>query len=50
MGFLSKIKDIGIKFTCYVGGRAFDKTKQKRTGAVKDLIKNRKRKNGSKMP
>ena len=42
MDLLQKVKDIGIKFTYYVGGRAFDPNKQKRTSAFEDLIKRRK--------
>lgn len=39
MDLIQKVKDIGIKFTYYVGGRAFDPSKQKRTSAFDDIIK-----------
>ena len=42
MGLINKVKDMGIKFTYYVGGRAFDPCKQKRTTAIEDIIKRRK--------
>ena len=43
MRLLQKVKDIGIKFTYYVGGKAFDLNKQKRTTAFNDIIKRRKK-------
>ena len=42
MRLLQKVKDIGIKFTYYIGGRAFDPSKQKRTTAFEDIMKRRK--------
>lgn len=47
MDLLKKIKDTGIKFTYYVGGKAFDPSKQKRTTAFEDIIKKGKEKNES---
>lgn len=41
MDLLKRVKDIGIKFTYYVGGRAFDPNKQKRTTALEDIKKKR---------
>lgn len=49
MGLLQKVKDMGIKFTFYVGGRAFDPSKQKRTTAFEDIIKRRQDENDSKV-
>ena len=37
MGLFQRVRDIGIKFTYYVGGRAFDPSKQKRTTAFEDI-------------
>ena len=43
MRLLQKVKDIGIKFTYYVGGKAFDPSTQKRTTAREDILKRRKK-------
>ena len=42
MRLLQKVKDIGIKFTYYIGGRAFDPSKQKRTTAYSDIKRRKK--------
>jgi hypothetical protein len=39
MDLIQKVKDIGIKFTYYVGGRAYDNSKTKRTSAFDDIMK-----------
>ena len=43
MRLLQKVKDIGIKFTYYVGGKAFDPSKQKRRTTAREDIKRRKK-------
>ena len=44
MDLIEKVKDIGIKFTYFVGGKAFDHSKQKRTTAFEDIMKKREEK------
>ncbi len=44
MDLFQKVKDMGIKFTYYVGGKAFDLTTQKRTTARDDIMRERKEK------
>ncbi len=46
MDLFQKVKDMGIKFTYYVGGKAFDPSKQKRTSALEDIMRKRKEKDG----
>ena len=45
MSIVQKVKDIGIKFTYYVGGRAYDNSKTKRTTAFEDIMGKRKENN-----